>query len=351
MESSAGKGISSASQIPNYRPQRFRNFLEGIRDKFRKRATVAHSEEKITLADQSAEQEYPKQSGIAEFIDEEIARKGLKPPEFESQGASGFTSTNERIDPRTLETVMLSDLPPNGYLIGVGVSNIFSLLDTFPKDSPPKGIVLVNTDPEAVKNARNFVEVVKSGSSVTFDSYGRSVGMIARLYSGEKISKYYECAYGNGERQVDTELVMDKYHDMLVKLAQEGNIAVVQQDFLDPALLEIISRLPGLKDSNNVIYLSNIADWLWRPIGWSMWEERVKYYFQYKKDAPTDYPFVPDMGQIFSAFQNLAVLQPNPGHTNYFADTLCNRWRLNYLMRIQPKIPQFARSDFTLTGN
>lgn len=251
--------------------------------------------------------------GIARFIEEEIAKKGLVTPEYKEMGASGFHGTNEKVDPKLLDKLKNQPEAPNGYLIGVGVSNIFSLLDTFPKNSPPKGLVFVNVDPATVREANTLIDELKKE-----DPNAKA--------TPEEIlpdGVYQKMAFRQGLYNVDTNSVFQRHRSLLRQLAEDGNIAMIQQDFLNPDLIEIFSRLPQLQTSNNVVYMSNISDWVFRA------SDPV-----YPKFRPED----------FTKFQALSQLQSESPHKTYYADTL--QVPLQYQLRISSFLPEFSKTNF-----
>lgn len=282
-----------------------------------------------------------KKPGITQFIEEEINKRGLKPPDFESQGASGFSGTNEKINPEVLHKTRNNESPPNGYIIGVGVPSLFSFIDAFPTESPPKGIVLVNSDPKSVAQARQFVEHLAKGEILDFTlSSPRKI----KEFFTQPQEEYKDRAYQQGNETIDTTLVILRHRDLLIKLAREGNIVVVQQDLLNPDLLEILSQLPDLKASNNLVYLSNISDWMWRPKAGKAYEEKM---VAYAKGEIDDMYSEIDTEELFKPFSNLNVLTPEFPHGNYFADTLGSKTALNYQLRVSANIPVFKRTDFS----
>lgn len=295
-----------------------------------------------------------KKPGIAQFIEEEINKRGLKPPDFESLGASGFSGTNEKIDPEVLHKTRNSGRSPNGYIIGVGVPSLFSFIDAFPTENLPKGIVLVNSDPKSIEQAKQFVEHLARGEIVDFtlssprkiyDEEDREyyAGVYKEFFTQPQ-EEYEDRVYKQGTETIATNSVILRHRDLLIRLAREGNITVVQQDLLNPDLLEILSQLPDLKASNNLIYLSNISDWMWRPKAIKAYEEKM---VAYAKGEIDDMYSEIDIEELFKPFSNLNVLTPESPHRNYFADTLGSKTALNYQLRVSANIPAFKRTDFS----
>lgn len=345
-------------------------------------------------------QEVVSKLGIAHFIQEELEKRGLKPPEFKSAGASGFSHTNERAIPEFFEQLRNQQI--DGYLIGVGVSSIFSFFEAYPESKIPKGIVLCNVDPQCTTDGSFVVQNLEEGKVFSRpwsswdlcyeQNYGEKqleqyLDIRAPYYktpgkypeerrralevregarrewleerkkkdqeshqvveeeseiffdSDDIISRHFSVArpefidyllrhpqdyekfvYENGRMPTVTEPIMAKHLATLQKLTQEGSIAIIQQDLFNPELLEILSRLPDLKDSNNLIYLSNVADWLVRAA-----------------KPPVDY------SELFAPYSNLKILDPTPPHNNLYVDTLGH---LGYQLRFHPQIPDLEK-DFT----
>lgn len=316
-------------------------FLRRLGGKFRRNGGIAHE---TPLQDNQSQLGFgeteSRSGGIAEFIRKEIEEKGLKPPPFEIMGASNFSFTNERVNHQTLEDARDNYHLEGGYLVGVGVSNIFTLLDAYPPGKGPSGIVMINIDPRAVEEARIFVEGLKEGLVTNFiGEYAKQTGGYkyepTLEYSNMDWDSYKQKALLNGVDVVFPETSINRHFSTLQELARAGNIAVVQQDFFNPALLNVISTLPRFRTSNNLIYLSNIADWIFR----SYYRPNREAYDRAKKEGRQS-PF--DYESMFSTYNNLAVLSPKQPRRNFFADVLAVN---GYRLRIQPGIPTYREAD------
>lgn len=339
-----GGQVTSVDSSPEQKS--FRGFLARLKNHWHKKNFPVPPQDATASVIPITEEEN-EVTGIADFINAEIQKKELKSPEFKSEGASGFSVTNERINPGILHEIKDSENAPDGYLIGVGVSNIFSLLDTFPEGKIPKGIVLINIDPRAAKQAEYFVNHLKQGKIVDFASgnpyvFYDSKSVFARKDNGSQES-YEKKAYHEGKKQVYTGDVIERHKELLFQLAREGNIAVLQQNILDQNLVEILTKLPGFKASNNVVYLSNIVDWIYRDQAWKLWEQRFAAHTGGLPQPPDL-----DLEELFKPLLNLDLLKPEFPHKNLFADTLGSKSGLHYQLRISDRIPQFKQSDFNL---
>lgn len=226
----------------------------------------------------------------------------IQTPEFQRVGVEAMEGTNEKGSPSLFEKVRSQEQAPNGYLIGVGFANVFSILEAFPEGITPRAMLLFDVDPEVVAYGQRFIEEMKSAPDYPEQKLGRSERISSELWDS------------------DYKVALTKYGPMLQKLAREGNLVIARADLTDPRLVEEIANLPNYRELNNVIYLSNIADHLWRR----------------QEEQNPDY--IPD----FSVFD---TLEPNPPFRNYFIDTLTSG-QLNYNLRVGIQPPRFDASCF-----
>lgn len=323
----------------------FRRFLTSFDRRFQKTQTSPlplDSKTHDLKVQAEVEQEIIRNSGIAQFIEEELAKRNLKPPEFENMGSSRFWGTNERFSHKTLEILRDFDFNDN-YLIGVGVPNIFTLLDGYKTGTAPRGIVLVNPDPIVADQARIFIQGLRQGvltSFMTLDdikaggSSYRPDPEFANLSWGE----YIDRAALNGREVVITDAVLERHFPLLERLAREGNIVVIQQDLFKPELLQILSGLSGIKEANNLIYLSNVSDWIYRA---HYRKHRAGEDNAFNSGGPQLPPL--DISNMFNMYSNLALLTPHVPYKNYFAYSrqALERRRVT----ISPQIPTFQEKD------
>ncbi|MEK7092544.1 MAG: hypothetical protein AAB907_02885, partial [Patescibacteria group bacterium] len=93
-------------------------------------------------------EEKQRTKNIAEVLAQELG-KIKQPPEMKrTAGQAAILGTNETASTEFFESVRLKD--PDGYIIGVGVGNALSLLQSFPEGVVPRGMVLVDIDPKVV---------------------------------------------------------------------------------------------------------------------------------------------------------------------------------------------------------
>lgn len=289
-------------------------------------------------------QEKPKQQSLQEILDKALAEKGIKAPEFKSEGVSEFHNSNERFDPHHFEMIRRNNGPADGYIIGVGTSSIFSSLELFSSDAPPKGIVLINIDPATIKDATKFVGAMKEGKLLYKADRSEEETDINDL-TGSDYSEYQQ---KTGLLPPASEAKWKKHQaQALSKLAKEGKIAVLQQDMFDIGMLQTIKdNLPGIESSRNVVYLSNVGDWIRRqselknpkfnPNVASLSEEQRK---------SSEARFDRFMESEFTKYQRFNVLNPQSPNYNYFVDTseLPTGSVQPYAQRITHKPPDATR--------
>lgn len=303
-----------------------------IREKFSKKTTTtprndSHPEQFAEFIDVYPEKKFT----VAGFIAREIRKKGLKPPYFESHGATdSIYETNERVNPELLVKLRNQKQAPDGYLVAVGGGNWASLLDAFPKDKPPKGIVLINIDPNSIAKLETLVGALRGDTQIPEDI------KYWEIYQDLPEEEYFGHVYNNGENTVFTRGVLGRHLSLLTRLAREGNIAIVQQDVLDPQLLDLIARLPNYPTLNNVVGLSNISDWQRRAAYRRRMDEMIKSGNMTNSGV--------DIDEINRPFVPLEKLKSGPGNKSYFVDS--TEKSLRYRIRISSDVPKFRKGDF-----
>ncbi len=247
----------------------------------------------------------PRQTKIGENFLENIRNKGLTITngEFQNVGQPALEGTNERGSPVLFEKLKGQGEPPNGYLIGIGASNVFSMLEAFPEGTTPTAVVLFDIDPAVIEFGQYLIQILKDSPD--------ELSSVIKKESGGNI--FFPVYNANPEQAIL------KYAKVLSQLAQEGNFVIARADFNNPQLVQELSNLPNLKNLNNIVYLSNIADHLWR------------------RAVAGNRSYLPD-------FSFLSQLQPQSPHQNYYIDTLTGP--LNYNLRISTEPPTFKLPDF-----
>lgn len=238
----------------------------------------------------------------ADFV-RNLAEKGLaiESVHHENMGVVAIRGTNESGDASLFEKVRLQEHAPNGYLIGIGAANVFSMLEAFPLGVEPKAILLFDIDPRAITEGQAIIEHFRQSDSYPEHIFGND----AYSYSTQVFPESATCQLREAVK---------KYAPLLHKLAVEGRIGITRADFTDHRLIPEFKNLPDIATSNNVIYLSNISDHIWRAQG-----------------------LAPD-------FSFLNTLTPNPPNRNIYIDTLTKG--LAYNLRLSSTPPHFELNDF-----
>lgn len=242
----------------------------------------------------------PREENIGTKFLSRLEERGLviQTPEFESVGIAADTGTNEKGNPILFEKVRRNNQAPNGYLIGIGAANVFSMLEAFPEGITPKAIILFDIDPAVVAYSQRLIQSFKDtppDPSIWLESWDRIF---------------------HSQYQASPENAIKKYSPILHQLAKEGNLVIARAEFSNLQLVDELADLPDFKISNNVIYLSNIADHIWRR-------------------SPNTIP----------NFSFLQTFEPTSPHKNFYIDTLQNS--LNYNLRISTHPPQFEPRNFS----
>ncbi len=171
-------------------------------------------------------------------------------------------------------------LHPDGYLVGVGAGGIFSLLECYPQEAEPKGIVLVDINPHVVVAAKVMVEELKKASSPddfyknffeqSKSDYQKKVQLILDeepvLQAGVA---EWEGLVGNPMDTITSSLggypnissIVKGKHELLRRLALAGKIVSIYGDFKDPAFIDSVVSLPDFTRATNIIYLTNMPDY------------------------------------------------------------------------------------------
>lgn len=244
----------------------------------------------------------PYQDVAVNFV-KNLDAKGLtlSSPHHEGMGVVAVGGTNESGDETLFNKVRSQKQAPNGYLIGIGAANVFSMLEAFPPEVEPKAILLFDIDPKAIAEGRAIIEHFKHSDTYPIHILGEDV------YSfGQRVfTDYGVCQFKEA---------IKKHAPLLHKLAAEGRIEMARVDFTKEGLMPEIRSLPDITTSNNVIYLSNISDHIWRGQG-----------------------IAPD-------FSFLNTLTPDEPNWNIYIDTLTKG--LTYHLRVSSIPPHFELDDF-----
>ncbi len=292
--------------------------------------------------------------GIGIKIQQDLANSAMQIPEIETMGVTAVIGTNETVGEGFFEAVQSKH--PNGYLVGVGSGNAYSMIHVFENGVIPRGVVLADIDPKAVAMGRLLIQNLKeSGTAADFqinffgipeEAFNHQLQkMIAdepnmalrRRWESvdvetwhrvwEELSKKRELVewqdirdYKHEGENIDVVgAILDRF-DILKQLADEDNIVMAYADFTYPDFIEAVKRLPGFDSSTNVIYLSNIIDHI------------TKRGFRIENAR--------DM--------NFLKAYENPEHPAVFIDTLGQG--LNYFLRARNSLAEFTPDDFRNRG-
>lgn len=223
----------------------------------------------------------------------------LSPEDF---GTPGLFITNEWSPASFIDEVRKNRIP-DGYLVGPTIGNIFSLLDLYSEDTRPKGLVITDINPEIILVGKMFVlalqqyetydqtrqaifnsnrtdkiielfnQVISNEQNpllktkfenITPERRDLIIGEIFRAYDFNKYKPKDGIFYDDSKTTINVINAIKKHYTTLRELAINGNIGIVYGDISDPSILESIRDLPDYDTSTNVVYLSNIADVLYR---------------------------------------------------------------------------------------
>lgn len=292
---------------------------------------------------------------------------------FKEVGVSPLFCTNESASNELFDNVN-QVYKPDGFIYGVGCGNIITMLEAF--SETPKGLIAVDIDPKTIffakmlvaglsryDTAKDFANGFLYAGRSAIQSLEEEVLRMERdpalkaLFEEHHDRLQYDLAHTNiceikydddflgltpsmsesfAERAhadpylslVIVPTVLARNYDKLHQLAIEGNIAVLHADMFDPEVLEYVAELPGFKDSNNVVYVSNVADHIFRAT-----------YFTPEMYGKQDIFLEMLNGQM----SHLNLLGPNSPHQNVFVHT--TQKGLGYELQSLPTVPQYTSVD------
>lgn len=291
-------------------------------------------------------------TAIGSMLQEELTRLNMDVPEIETKGVPAIIGTNEAVSSDFFKAVHAKH--PDGYLVGVGSGNAYSMLHVFEDGIVPKGVVLADIDPRAVIVGRLLIQNLRE-SSTAADFQRNFFGMPKEVFNQQlqkmiameqnpalkrrwettdaaiwsevwkELSKREAIKWGDSQaykyykyegQNVDVVGAVLAGFDALKQLADEDNIAMVYADFTSPDFIRAVKKLPTFNSSTNVIYFSNIAD---------------------------------HITQRGTKIENAAIMNSlrayeNPEHPALFIDTLGQG--LNYFLRARNSLSEFTPEDF-----
>lgn len=304
--------------------------------------------------DEPQEAPLPKREvGVAKMLFDELKTKKLTIPEI-SSGVAAIISTNEGVGDGFFEAVQAKN--PDGYIVGVGAGNAFTMLHCFQEGVIPAGIILSDINPGVVAAGKLLIKKLKEATDSTdlqkkFFGMSRSEfnSLVERLIWVEEEDdvlkaewqkmtpdtwqEVYELlskkeylswkdirAYEYEGQNIDVVGAMLDKFAVLKQLATEDNVAIAYADFTDPSFIEAVKALPNFNSLRNIIYYSNITDHITHR------GTRMK-----------------NLKAIENLFPYEAV-RPYP----VFIDTLGSG--LNYFLRATHIVPTYSAADFAYRG-
>lgn len=211
-----------------------------------------------------------------------------------------FLHSNERAVYNFFDT--LQGLELDGYIFGCGATTLWGLLEAFPKNAIPKGLVLVDVEPRVVCYTKLFIQMMKQQSEFLgfveeisrLNQEGWKTALLP-IAEGEKegilktewmnwLTSGEECSlpggslnwqrgailsYANREEwfhksnaKIFILNLVQKNYAALHTLAASGKIVIVYRDLFDSMLTKAVGNLPGYKESSSIFYMSNAVDHL-----------------------------------------------------------------------------------------
>lgn len=212
-------------------------------------------------------------------------------------GTAAFFVTNES---PSLNPIPL-DQRPDGYIVGTGNGNIWSMLEEFPAGIPPKGVIAIDYDPSVILSGIVLVELAKRRlsleeliaciygdaafpewtvsktvhlaedmarresqefkrvllASIDDETFIRDINIARRLHEG--------LLHEDLQRRKTISSIFDRQWNSIIDLAMQGNIFFIYGDIGNDIVLNGINeQVPDLKYSKNIFYISNIVDTRYR---------------------------------------------------------------------------------------
>lgn len=305
------------------------------------------------MAEAPVETEQSSNQGIATTLYRDLKQRGLQILEIKAQGVSALIGTNETAGAGFFEALQAKN--PDGYIIGVGAGNAFTMLHCFPEGTVPKGVVLADIDPKAVAVGKLLVkQLSRTGLSDQFQSqffgmpesdFNTSIQELISEEDDDRLKAHWQAVDSETWHKVWEELgkrepipwdeeavykyegqnvdvvgaILEKY-PVLKQLAMRDNIAIAYADFTDPEFIAAVRELPEFENSTNIVYFSNIMDHI-TVRGTRLGQASVI--------------------ESLRAYEHVSKLP-------IFIDTLGQR--LNYYLRARNTLARFTAADFRSRG-
>lgn len=199
----------------------------------------------------------------------------MRPSYDHYMGYPAILNATDKLSPQLAEAIK-KRVRPDGYIVGIGTGGTFAMLEFFPEDSPPKGIIMADINPYVVAAGRVLVDALRSvQTSSDMEAFFR-MGTVRYLATMEKVvardrvlkgamkDKFHGSKYNFPQfRGIDSgsdinvpQLIIRNFK-LLRDLARGGRMVSVYSDFFNVDLVEAVMVLPEFSDSTNVIYLTN----------------------------------------------------------------------------------------------
>ncbi|MBI2196417.1 hypothetical protein HYU45_02275 [Candidatus Daviesbacteria bacterium] len=295
---------------------------------------------------------------IANILTDKLNKESnIVPLQVENMGVAAIGGTNETVSRGFFEAIRVKN--PDGYLVGVGVGNVFTLLHCFPEGTLPKGIILADVDPAVIaigklmvkklRESETFEEFDRQVHGLSEEEFIREIQEIVREEENSILTKRLDSLsredwtkvwrytaknkddaslykYWNPEQYDGTPYqgapinvigAMKERFSVLKQLADSNNIALVYADFTNSSFIDAVRELPEFSNSTNIIYLSNIIDHI-TGRGYQFGNAKVM--------------------EVLKAYEN-STKPP------VFVDTLQS---LNYFLRVRNALPVYTHEDLMM---
>ncbi len=226
--------------------------------------------------------------------------KDFTPPPSSNlaSGMSALLQSNDCGSPEFYNSIR--ERRPDGYIVGVGAGAIFSLVECFDKEKPPKGIVIADVKPRVVLFSRFLIDKLARSESfgefrnnffqLTDEEYRAQIDIFLQQQEGGDIYKpltensftfidvdkgvtprhlwrsYEDRKGGIGPFHPHDEVqpidVLQDNYDLLHQLALQNRITAVYSDISDESFIKTVKHLPDFKKATNIVYISNVADFM-----------------------------------------------------------------------------------------
>lgn len=172
---------------------------------------------------------------------------------------------------------------PDGYIVGVGIGGILTFINTFPPNTLPKGIYIADVEPQVVVAAKLFIEELSQADNfddlyqnyftldetrykAKFDNILEENPSLKAANEGRSIlytpKQAWDESLNTNITPYSIPVVVRNNFETLQKLARNGSFTVEHTDITNPAFIDKIITLPGFSTSTNIIYTSNMSDFI-----------------------------------------------------------------------------------------